>query len=64
MNRLEYALSSAVLRVCLAIFSLFPIDAKKVVFASARSDRLEGNLRYICEEMEDRWPERRSSAWG
>ena len=55
MNWLEYVLSTAVLRVCSVLFSLFPIQHNKVVFASARSERLRGNMRFIRAEMERSW---------
>ncbi len=58
MNRLEYLLSVTVLRICSVVFSLLPIDKDKVVFASARSDRLRGNLRFIHREMQRTWGEK------
>jgi len=58
MNWVEYFLSTTVLRVCSMFFSLFPLRADKVVFASARSQKLRGNMRFIHAEMTQRWPER------
>jgi CDP-ribitol ribitolphosphotransferase len=55
MNRLEYALAATVLQVCSAVFSLFPIRQNKVVFASARSDKLRGNMRFIHARMRRTW---------
>lgn len=56
MNRLEYFLSSTALRLCSLLFSLLPIRQDKVVFASARSDKLRGNMRFIHKAMAKRWP--------
>ena len=52
MNWLEYVLSATVLRIFSVLFSLLPIRQNKVVFASARSERLRGNMRFIHAEME------------
>lgn len=57
MNRLEYLLSSTVLRLCSLLFSLVPIDEEKVVFASARAEKLRGNMRFIHRAMQRRWPD-------
>lgn len=59
MSRLEYLLAGALLRLFGRLFSLLPIAADRVVLASPRSDRLEGNLRYIHEAIRARYPERR-----
>jgi CDP-ribitol ribitolphosphotransferase len=57
MNWLEYVLSTTVLRICSVLFSLFPLRRDKVVFASARSERLRGNMRFIHAKMKRSWPE-------
>jgi CDP-ribitol ribitolphosphotransferase len=56
MNNLEYHLSAAVLRVALVLFSWLPVRPQKVVFASARADRLEGNLAYVYAALADTRP--------
>ena len=57
MNWLEYVLSTTVLRICSVLFSLFPISDDKIVFASARSQKLRGNMRFIHAEMQRTWGE-------
>lgn len=59
MSRLEYRLSSLFLRVIGALFSLLPIDRRRVVFASPRMARLDGNLAYAYRAMRDRYPDLR-----
>ncbi len=36
---------------------LFPINKKKVTFASYRSSKLEGNLKYVYQEMASQYPD-------
>lgn len=57
MTRLEYLLSSALLRVLAAIFRLFPHRRRTVVLATARLPYLEGNLYHIHEALRERYPE-------
>lgn len=59
MSRLEYVLSAIWLRACYLISSLLPVQADKVVFASARSEKLEGNLLYIHDRIVGTRPELR-----
>ena len=47
MSRLEYRLASLALRVFGLLFSLLPIVPDRVVLASPRTSRLEGNLAHI-----------------
>ena len=51
MSLLEYYLSTLWLRAFYLLSSLFPIQADKVVFASARAEKLEGNLRYVHDAL-------------
>src|SRR5687768_1524039 len=51
MNRLEYVLATALLRWLRLFFSLLPIRRRRVVLASARHSRPEGNLRHLHEAM-------------
>jgi len=44
VTRLEYRLASAVLRILRWIFILLPLRSDRVVLATARGSRLEGNL--------------------
>lgn len=55
MNRLEHALASAVLRVLGFLFDRLPIR-RRVVLATARLARLEGNLAYLYAEIRRRRP--------
>ena len=57
MSLLEYYLSATWLRVCYLIFVMLPVHPKKVVFASARAEKLEGNLRFIHEALLAEHPE-------
>jgi CDP-ribitol ribitolphosphotransferase len=59
MNRAEYLLSAAWLRLWFFVFCAFPVDPDKVVFASARATTLEGNLRFIHDAMSRMRPNRR-----
>ena len=57
MNRLEYLLTSAVLRV-LRVFCLrLPIRTDRVVLASARGSRLEGNFAHLLAAIRTRRPD-------
>ena len=47
MTRLEYRLSAAVLRVLGWLFSRFPFHRDRVVLATARTSRLDGNLLHL-----------------
>ena len=60
MSLLEYYLSAVWLRAFYLACSLLPVRADKVVFASARAEKLEGNLKFIHDEMATRRPELRS----
>ena len=57
MNRLEYLLASTVLRVIGTLCSVLPIAPDRVVFASARTRTLEGNLAALHRAMLARFPE-------
>ena len=47
MSRAEYLLASIALRLLGFVFSLLPIVDDRVVLASPRTSRLEGNLRFL-----------------
>jgi len=51
MNLIEYYLSAAWLRLAYLACMVLPVRADKVVFASARAEKLEGNLAYIHDEL-------------
>lgn len=57
MNRFEYLLASAILRLCRLAFLLLPIHQDRVVLASARNATLEGNLRHLYLAMRERHPQ-------
>ena len=57
MSRIEYVLAALVLRTWYLICTLLPIRADKVVLASARSERLEGNLLAVRDELVRTRPE-------
>jgi CDP-glycerol glycerophosphotransferase (TagB/SpsB family) len=59
VGRLEYVLSSAVLRFLGAIFGLLPLRRDRVVLATARVPILEGNLAHIYAAIVARHPDRR-----
>lgn len=59
MNWLEYVLSAIWLRSSYLVSSLLPIRSDKVVFASARAERLEGNLLYIHNALLEQRPDLR-----
>lgn len=50
MTRLEYLLAAAALRLLGALFSLLPVRAR-VVLATARTDRLDGNLLHLSDAI-------------
>ncbi len=47
MSRLEYLLAAGVLRILGALFRLLPRDDRRVVLASPRLPRLDGNLAHL-----------------
>lgn len=51
MNRLEYWLAAAVLGWLGLLFSLLPVRRRRVVLATARTSKLEGNLLHVYEAM-------------
>jgi teichoic acid ribitol-phosphate primase len=56
MSLLEYYLSALLLRMAYLLCLLFPVRANKVVFASARAETLEGNLKFIHDELLEKRP--------
>jgi len=59
MSLLEYYLSAAWLRAFYLVCALLPVRSDKVVFASARAEKLEGNLKYIHDEVVSTRPDLR-----
>jgi teichoic acid ribitol-phosphate primase len=59
LTRLEFLLAGTLLRLLAALFSLLPLQKRKVVLATARLARLEGNLAYLHAEMRRRRPDLR-----
>jgi CDP-glycerol glycerophosphotransferase (TagB/SpsB family) len=59
VSRLEFALASAVLRLIGRLFSALPMNRRRVVLASPRTARLDGNLRYLARAIRDHYPDRR-----
>jgi CDP-glycerol glycerophosphotransferase (TagB/SpsB family) len=57
MNRLEYRLASAFLRLVRLIAGLLPRHPDRVVLATARVSTLDGNLFYIHRAMRQRHPD-------
>lgn len=57
MGWAEYVLASAVLRFLGHVFRRFPFHRRRVVFATARTPVLEGNLAFIHRAMRDRRPD-------
>jgi CDP-glycerol glycerophosphotransferase (TagB/SpsB family) len=57
MRGLEYAAAAAVLRVLAWLFARFPFHPSRIVLATARSSRLEGNLAYLHGEILGRDPD-------
>lgn len=59
MNRFEYLGATLFLRALRLAFSRLPIRRDRVVLASARHAKLEGNLRHVHAVMRRRYPELR-----
>jgi teichoic acid ribitol-phosphate primase len=57
MGWLEYLLASTLLRVLGRIFMRFPFRPRRVVFATARTPVLDGNLAFIHRSMHERRPD-------
>ncbi|HXG26982.1 MAG TPA: CDP-glycerol glycerophosphotransferase family protein [Candidatus Binatia bacterium] len=57
MTRLDYLLSAAALRVLGALFSLLPLRRRRVVLATARTNRLDGNLLHLHDAIRRMRPE-------
>jgi len=57
MSLLEYLLSKAWLRACYLVCTVLPVRQNRVVFASARAEKLVGNLRFIHEELARQHPD-------
>ena len=57
MNRLEYFVAGSLLRLLGLLFSLLPRRPRRVVLATARSTRLEGNLLHLRRAMAARRPD-------
>ena len=53
----EYVLASSLLRVLGGIFAHFPFRGRRVVFATARTPFLEGNLAFIHRALHTRRPD-------
>jgi CDP-ribitol ribitolphosphotransferase len=61
VTRLEYLLSAALLRIVSVILRLLPLRRGRVTLATARLDRLDGNLRFIHDAIRRLRPEVRPS---
>ena len=57
MTRLEYWLSSLVLRLLGRLLRVLPMAPRRVVLATARVSRLEGNLLHLDRAMRARYPD-------
>jgi teichoic acid ribitol-phosphate primase len=57
MARLEYWLAAALLRVLRWLFGFLRIRRRRVVLATARLPKLEGNLAYLYAAMRERRPD-------
>jgi len=57
MNWLEYLLAAAMLRWLRVVFSILPVRQDRVVLASARHAKLEGNLRHLYAAMQRARPD-------
>ena len=57
MNALEYIATSAFLRLLGLVFSALPVRTDRVVLATARTARLEGNLLYLYRAMRAHRPD-------
>ncbi|MDQ3691669.1 MAG: CDP-glycerol glycerophosphotransferase family protein [Chloroflexota bacterium] len=53
----EYLLATALLRFLNRVFALLPIRQHRVVLATARNERLEGNLLHLHRAIESQHPE-------
>ncbi|MFZ7119663.1 MAG: CDP-glycerol glycerophosphotransferase family protein, partial [Eubacteriaceae bacterium] len=51
MNKLELLLVRIVLNIMYLLFCIFPVNKKKIVFASPRNDTIQGNIKYIYDEI-------------
>jgi CDP-ribitol ribitolphosphotransferase len=51
VTQLEYRLAAAVLRILGGLFSILPVRRRRVVLATARKSRLDGNLLHIHEAI-------------
>ena len=61
MTRVEYLLSAAVLRVIGLVLRLLPLRRDRVTLATARLDRLDGNLRFLHDAIRRLRPDVRLS---
>ena len=59
MNRFDYRLAATVLRLLGWLFDRLPLDRRRVVLATARLPRLDGNLAALHTAMRARHPRRR-----
>jgi CDP-ribitol ribitolphosphotransferase len=57
MTRLEYLLSSVVLRLLGRLFRMLPVARRRVVLATARVATLEGNLLHLDRALRARYPD-------
>ncbi|HKG56210.1 MAG TPA: CDP-glycerol glycerophosphotransferase family protein [Candidatus Limnocylindrales bacterium] len=57
MNGLEYAVTRTLLRLLGVLFSLLGIRSDRVVLATARTSKLEGNLLHAFRAMRERRPD-------
>lgn len=57
MNWVEYLLATGLLRWLRVLFGVLPIRQDRVVLASARHAKLEGNLRHLYTEMQRARPD-------
>lgn len=58
MTRLEYRLAAALMRLLRVVFGVLPMHRQRVVFASPRHPKLEGNLRFLHDAIAARHPKR------
>jgi CDP-ribitol ribitolphosphotransferase len=59
MSFLEYLLAVTALRVVLVACRLLPVQRDKVVLASARAEKLEGNLAFVHDALRAKCPDAR-----
>jgi CDP-ribitol ribitolphosphotransferase len=59
MTGLEYRVAAALMRLLRMLFGVLPVDRGRVVFASPRHTRLEGNLRFLHDAIAGGHPDRR-----